>query len=141
HSSQSVSPDVTITVLSESMVAVGYQRGKDMFFATVHDSLFGSKMPANGSPTCAPTCPPTIKSRPSAICSIPLQKTFAGTGTEWNVLVAGSQTIAVAPASWPADIKTLPFGKSAECTDTIGSGNVPDHIPNCPGLAGLELEK
>jgi hypothetical protein len=35
----------------------------------------------------------------------------------------------------------LPFGRSAECTDTIGSGSVSDHIPDCAGFPGLELEK
>ena len=80
------------------MVAVGYQRRKAILWATVHELLLGSNIPAKVRPMWPPACPPAIKSRPSAICSIPLQKIFAGAGTEDEELVAGSQTIAAAPA-------------------------------------------
>ena len=119
-----------------------------MFVSTVHDSLAALNRFAAGRPVWAPgtACPPTARICPSDICCIALQKMFAGTGTESNRPVAGSQTIALAPTSWPVDIRILPFGRSAECTDTIGSGVVPDeivldHIPDCAGFPGLELEK
>jgi hypothetical protein len=38
-------------------------------------------------------------------------------------------------------MKILPPGRSAEWTERIGVETVPDHIPNCSGFPGLELEK
>src|SRR5438309_759829 len=111
-----------------------------MFGSTVHDSVFGSKMFAAGKPTWVSICPPTTRTRPSAICSCPLQKMFAGAGTESTVLVIGFQAIAVEPKDWPSHSRILPVDKSAALTDTSGNGTVPDQTPDCAGLPGLELE-
>src|SRR5271166_2255779 len=97
HPSQSVSPEVTIMVPSEFMVAVGYHRAYDMFGSAVHDSVLGLKIFAFGRPVWDATCPPAINTRPSAITSFPVQKIFEGTGAQSTVLVVGFQAIAVFP--------------------------------------------
>jgi len=57
------------------------------------------------------------------------------------MLVIGFQTMEVVPLPWPSDIKTLPLGRSARCTDTIGRGTVPDQTPNWDGFPELEFWK
>ena len=53
------------------------------------------------------------------------------------VFIVGFQTMAVAPKDSPSQNKTLPLGRSAELTVTIGKRNyVPDQTPEIVGLPG-----
>src|ERR1700676_3668116 len=109
-----------------------------MFGRTVHTLVLGLKTFVAARPRCAAMCPPTTKIRPSPICSIAPQKILVGAGTEMLVLPIGSHTMALRPKDWLSDIKTLPLGRSAECTATSGKETVPDQAPYFLG-SGAEL--
>src|SRR2546428_428737 len=70
-------------------------------------------------PRCAPPLwPPSTMMRPSAICSMPVQKMSDGAGTAVNTLVVGFQTLALTAANdgCPSYMNTLPLGINAAFT-------------------------
>src|SRR5262249_36366354 len=126
---------MTIRRPSGSWVAVGYQRGLPMSGSTSHRPVVGSNTLMLGSPRCAPPLwPPSTITRPSAICSMPVQKMFDGASTAVKAFVVGFQTLALKLNDWPSYISTLPFGSSAAFTDTIGMLVGPAKLPIRAGL-------
>src|SRR5712691_52877 len=138
-----LSPDVTSTRPSASVVAVGYQRAWAMSGVFVQVFEVGLKMlefliPSSPGP---PVQPPTTSVRPSARLTWPPQNLFPvvalGTGT--NVLFVGFQRRSE-PGELPqrSHVSTFPVGVNVVSTPTTGQFRTGPQSPSFdgPGPAG-----
>src|SRR5205814_2354693 len=117
---------------SASSVAPGYQRGNAMLGPLIQVLLVGSKMFVSLMPTSPPLWPPTTRTRPSAMFTMPEQKICdQRLGTLVNVLELGCHRRAdgVPPVSQASHISTSPVCRSTEWTSTSGQLSSGAHSP------------
>src|SRR5712692_3668000 len=134
-----LSPEVTSTRPSPSVVAVGYQRACDMPGAFVQVFVVGLKMLAVLVPSSAgpPVHPPTTSVRPSARLTWPPQKMLPPVcGTGIHVLFVGFHSRSE-PGELPqrSHVSTLPVGVRVVSTPTTGQFTTGPQSPSFDGPA------
>src|SRR5262245_35221184 len=141
HRSQLVSPAVTSTRPSGSVVVVGYQRWVAIAPTFVHLLIPGSKRFVSLTPVCPAAWPPATRICPSAKAQWPEQNMLVRLfGTEVKMPgFAGFQRRASFPFPWPSHARICPVGSRAACTATMGQVTEADHWPTRDAVAAATV--